>query len=163
MQQDSSLDALLFRAPPATPIKKGASVEVHPLLEDTFMTIIGSDDAPLVSFRTDKEFNAHKLHCTEEFATSPATECLIIDMAKGLKLKKATGVTVKHVLGAVGKMWEEAVPEYMVDEFLNDCRNKEGVVTWGAAYCERNGWTGWETPRVRKDGEVTIHHNHFDS
>jgi hypothetical protein len=109
------------------------------------MTVVDSKEAPVIGDRTDTEYNAHKLHCTQDFATSPSTKCLIIYIAKGLKLKKETGVTAKDALKAVGKMWEEPVPVGMVpDLIVKKYGDKNLSVSWSALYCERSGWTGWE-------------------
>lgn len=154
VDQDSSLDARLFRAPPTSVLKKGASVQIHPLLEETLMTCVDSKEAVVMS---DAEFNAYDLLCIKDFATSPATKTLVITMGKGLKLKKETGLTVKDVLRAVGKMWGEPAPGYSQYGF-----SSRGF-TWRDTLGDHNGWTGWERAKVKKDGEVTIKPCPFDS
>ncbi|ORY42720.1 hypothetical protein BCR35DRAFT_285467 [Leucosporidium creatinivorum] len=167
LEKDSSLDSILFRALPTTIIKKGASVKVHPVLEDAWMSVVESDFAILLDSERDIERNVYELECAMDFATSPASKCLIIDMGKGLEIRREVGVTVWHVLKAVSKMWKEPAPKHMIRQkrFRRDPWDddeEDGPITWAHLYEDCNTWTGWEKPKVRKDGEVTLKNREFN-
>lgn len=166
--QDTSLDSILFRAHPSIiKIKRGSPAIVHPVLEATWLTYLDLRCAIVNNYTTDTEHNVCELRCRKEFATSPATKRLVIDMGPGLKIKKKKGVKVKHVLRAVCEMWEKPVSEELIrrkrfkrkDPFR--CEEEEPI-TWWDLYGERRSWAGWETLEVRKDGEVTLKNREFD-
>lgn len=83
---------------------------VHPVLEEAWMSVVEPGFAILIESCTDTERNVYELQCARDLSTSPATKCLIIDMAKGLEIRRETGVTVWHVLNAVGRCGRSLLP-----------------------------------------------------
>ncbi|ORY42712.1 hypothetical protein BCR35DRAFT_336383 [Leucosporidium creatinivorum] len=160
LEKDSSLDARLFRTPPKRTIKNRSSVKLHPVLEATDMTSIRAEDGWLTRDHH-AEHNVYELQCREEFATYPSTKCLIINMAKGLKIEEETGVTVEDVWRAVGNMWEEPAPKKMLraKRFRDDPPWEEhDRVTWWDLYAEseRNSWTGWLKPQMNEPAALKL-------
>ncbi|BGP18240.1 hypothetical protein JCM10213_007869 [Rhodosporidiobolus nylandii] len=173
-EQDPSLDIRLFRSPPVDKLKKGQSVAFHLALDKTNLVCTSVDDAR-VFIADASEKNGYRAvrvvdyPCADEYATSPASTVVTVNMGKGVAVVKDSGVTVRDVVEASATMWSSKPPLYIREEIAEmylplDPDYDLDTVTWRDTLGDHCFYEGMNLATVpRADGVVVLHPHGFGS
>ncbi|BGP18264.1 hypothetical protein JCM10213_007895 [Rhodosporidiobolus nylandii] len=173
-EQDPSLDTRFFRSPPVDKLEKGQSVTFHPALDKTNLVCMSVDDASI--FVDDaSEKNGYRdvrvvdYPCADEYATSPASKIVSLNMGEGVAVVKDSGVTVRDVVEASATMWSSKPPLYIREEIAEmylplDPDYDLDTVTWRDTLVDHCFYEGMNLATVpRADGVVVLHPHGFGS
>ncbi|GAA5886669.1 hypothetical protein JCM6882_005850 [Rhodosporidiobolus microsporus] len=118
--KDKHLDSLLFRQKPLRKLKAGEDVEIHPLMHRVDFVYTWTDQARLLHLSNVEDFDAFDYRVCDDSSRS--------------RLKNNNDVTVREVLEAVGRFWDEPaedLPEWYSEDdrgtvthadVLGDCK-----------------------------------------
>lgn len=124
---------------------------MHPLLESA-LVIFSSELTTPVKTSTGG-YDARRIYSSKEYATSPASKSIVVELGEQFEVTRDTGVTVRELLRETGVMLEEKVGTWSLHYRHGEDGN---CCSWGERYIEEGAvWRGWQRPRVC-DGDVVL-------
>ncbi|GAA5964613.1 hypothetical protein JCM3765_007641 [Sporobolomyces pararoseus] len=151
----SDFDEALFRSPPPVkPLRKGGSIELHPILDLTEGIFDKLEDARIFAYDVDKEYSPRDYPSIleNEFATSPASTkinfkfCVHAPSRTFRARVNPSGVKVGEFLIHVAEYWStpwtgsQSTLAYAMDECgIKNKKDVKYIHCWGS----RNGWDTW--------------------
>ncbi|KAL8281011.1 hypothetical protein RQP46_006690 [Phenoliferia psychrophenolica] len=167
-------DEVLFRAgssPVLGNVPSGTKVKLHPILHrcSSFVgTTFDSFKVFLERHHRARRFECitiSDLACSHDLASWPLLKSINLEkmygrggIGGGGTIKNPTGVTVLDLLKGVAAAWDQQVT---LPDWYWDGEDGEDM-SYIEALSDRNGWTGWSTPKIRA-GVVTLSTDGYDS
>ncbi|KAK4700617.1 hypothetical protein P7C70_g5625, partial [Phenoliferia sp. Uapishka_3] len=166
-----TFDEILFRGNPQAKLAQGSNVKLHPILHEG-MSFIGEKYQDFIAVDwendTDKEWKIAKLASAKEFATYPPLQTIVLAkhsreestaVGGGGTVKKASGITVKDLIVGIAAAWrKKATFGGWHDEAPQKMSYCEALCE-----CDHSAWSGWETPKISKEGQLVLRPSHYDS
>ncbi|GAA6014365.1 hypothetical protein JCM10207_005437 [Rhodosporidiobolus poonsookiae] len=165
--QSHSLDDRLFRSPlPAQPVKRGTKVTFHPALDRANLVCSSTQDAH-VFINAPGEKHGFKpvsildYPCAVEYATSPSSRKIKMNMGAGVEVANKEGVKVRDIVEATPKMWSSRPPNYIRQQVVAqlsiwDPELKAADLTWRDTLGDHCFWEGMRSASVASEDEVLL-------